>query len=194
MVASSILELDPKKTSSEKKVNVKVALSLKGYFESSRTHSNEPLSDVILRCLQHTLPQFSFDKIKELAETNDFKIQTDEFGDVKVFRAIKGSIRIDCTQSSKESTVNVVVIKSIPKIDYTQYKALTKKFEKDPSVKIRFSGELNTVRILKHPNQYNLDHKSAFKKLTADKKKVGIGITFRFNNKKNSIKEIQSIL
>lgn len=193
VVQSTLKRVNPTKNKKRHVTNIKIALTTKRMLDSSRKHPRETYDDLIQKLVNSKSPQFSFDGINELAKNEDLQtIVNDVIGGIKVFRATKGNMHLDCVQDPSDSKVNVTLVKSIPHIDYNTFETL--KTAHDGNTNLRFSGDLNTVRVLENPSRYGLDHETAFKKLLEQKKEIGLLISYKFNNEENNLQKIKNEL
>ena len=68
MIYSSILkQLNTVKINKEKKVNVKIAPTVKQILDSSKEYPRETYNEIILKLVSKRLPQFSFEEVTILA-------------------------------------------------------------------------------------------------------------------------------
>lgn len=192
VVQSTLKRVNPMKSKKRPVANIKITLTTKQMLDSSRKHPRETYDDLIQKLANSKSPQFSFEDIIELAQNDLRTTVNDVIGGIKVFRATKDHIRLDCVQDPSDSKVSVTLVKSIPNIDYNTFETL--KTTHDGNTDLRFSGDLNTVRVLENPSRYGLDHETAFKKLLEQKKEIGLQISYKFNNEENNLQKIKNEL
>ncbi|MBI5146713.1 MAG: hypothetical protein HZA84_05785, partial [Thaumarchaeota archaeon] len=120
-------------------------------------------------------------------------------GVVEIFEAKKQNILLNYTKNVVEqlSPAYVVLTTVWKDLNYDQYHNATDKmreFRNTFDVVIRPEGDLDTINILNNPARYKIDTKKAFRLLQNKKKKIGISLTLRFNNTKNTTEEITSAI
>jgi hypothetical protein len=82
-------------------------------------------------------------------------------------------------------------------LDFKKYSNIlteVKNTKKELDVIARPYGDLDTINVMKDPKHYHLTEKKAFDLLKKSGKKIGMQVTIRFNNKKNTLDEIQNSL
>ena len=146
---------------------IKVKSTGRKILDEAKIRHGGSYNDVIVRFGQLSQQQSKFEiEDVRLMLTSDFKIKVDEtIGNVNVIRAVRGDIRIDCTQNlTTDKIINLTVVKSIPNIDHAKYTKLKQSFvDFEFDVIIRIDGDLDTINILNNPEQYDLDLGKAFK-------------------------------
>jgi len=154
----------------------------------------------IIIIISKSLFNFGLKEIKNLLHECNFKTKKEEtIGDVKIFQAKKEDLSLSYTKNMFESKSPsyITMTKNFFNLDYTRYNNL---LEKARELKGKFDiitrpeGDLDTIKILKDPKFHKMDMKKAFSLLKKSKKKIGLSITIRFNNKKNSLNEIRSAI
>ena len=178
---------------SGKKIHtIKITSATKQILDSSKNHPRETYNELILKLVNATLRKFSFQEILDLARDAGLRTVVDDvIGGIRIFRAARDNLRLECIQDPSDSKVHATLVKSIPGIDYSAFKTLRNTHKGST---VRFSGDLNAVRILENPSRYDLDHKTAFKKLLEMKKEVGLDISYQFNNEEDDLKKIREKL
>ena len=82
-------------------------------------------------------------------------------------------------------------------LDYDGYEDVLAKVEqlhKKFDVIVRPEGDLDTINLLKDPKRYHLNRKKAIQILKESGRKIGASVNVRFNNKKHTLKDIESAL
>lgn len=144
-----------------------------------------------------SLYNFDLNDIRALVKERGFQIKEDKTmgGIIEMFEAKKQNIILNYTKNIVEqiSPAYVVLTATWKDLDYGEYVGFTNKVKKLGStfdVVIRPEGDVDTINVLSNPSRYNMNVTKAFKLLKNKDKKIGLSVTLRFNNAKNTIKEI----
>ncbi len=177
------------------KTTIELYNDVKEELVALKIHPRETSNQIVKRLLQlaKQLNKFDFEDVRRLSKTHGFEIKTDDtIGNVKVYRAIKDKVRLDCTQNlSGEKTINLTIVKLFSNVDYNHYMKLKKLVDNAKySITLRPDGDLDTINILDNPKKYDLDIKKAFTLLKKAKKKIGASLVMKLDNQKNFSNEI----
>jgi len=141
---------------------------------------------------------FELSDIKKLIDENKFEIKYENNLDgIIVLDAVKKNFSLTYTQRSGDTILpaNVTISTKLSNTDYDTYDHITKLAKKSNfKMNIRPEGDLDTINVLKDPAYYKLNTKKAFELLQKAKKKLGLSITISFNNKNNTIEEVNAAL
>ena len=161
-------------------------------FDISYYLENDKLVIYAVKSLGH----FRLDDIKNIANKNNFKVIDDKtIGDVSVFQATSDSIIINCTRDLNTHILNITIHCTKPVSSSAQYEKLKQHaLTINPDTIIQPHGDLDVANILEDPSQYNLDFKEAFLLLQKAKKKIGVTMIFKFNNKDSSLSSVEQTL
>ena len=143
-----------------------------------------------------SLGHFSLDDIKNIVNKNNFQVIDDKtIGYVSVFQATSDSIIINCTRDLNTHILNITIHCTKPVSSSAQYEKLKQHaLTINPDTIIQPHGDLDVANILEDPSQYNLDFKEAFLLLQKAKKKIGVTMIFKFNNKDSSLSSVEQTL
>jgi len=195
-------ERERKVASSGGTVAVYIPKEIKEYFKpgESITIRAELKGKNLVIVIHKSIFNFEIEDIRNLAKGYKL-IETEKkiIGDVQIFQAEKNNISLSYTENLLEefSPGYVTVSFKWSDLDHDEYNdvfAHAKKFQKEFDVIVRPEGDLDTINILKDPKYYKLDRKKAINLLRKAGKKVGASVTVRFNGKKNTLKEIETLL
>jgi hypothetical protein len=145
------------------------------------------------------LYNFSIGEIRRIAG-NGFTTEYDkEVSDVRVFSAVKENVSLSYSQSLREEVapgyVTVKVSFLNPKPDeFEHIGKLARKFQDKFDVVVRPEGDLDAINVLKDPSRYDLDKRRAVELLIERKLPFSLSVAFRFNNKRNTIQDVEAAL
>jgi hypothetical protein len=146
------------------------------------------------------LYNFNIEEIRRIAR-DDFETEYDkELGEVRVFNAVRDNLSLSYSQSLSEKTapgyVTIKISFPNPKPDeIDQIEKLARRLRNKFDVVVRPEGDLDAVNVLKDPDRYHLDNRrKVIELLNAKKKPFSLSVSFRFNNKHNTIGDIETAL
>ena len=155
--------------------------------------------DKIVMIISKRLFKFDLDDIKKILLKYDFKNTKEEtIGDVEIFQTNNNEISISYTKNLLETTSPgyITVKKVFQNIDFKKYNDLLKTSKKleEFDVIIRPEGDLDTIKLLRNPNSYQITMKQAFTALEKAKKKISFSVVIRLNSRDNTVEHLQSAI
>ena len=145
------------------------------------------------------LHNFGIADMQKMAAESKFETEYHKpVGYVAVLEAVREGVVIGCTQNHKDGMqpVYVTISKKFMDVDYRSYDRVLSWAAKsgDDNVAVRAEGDLDAINMLKDPKRYKLTKVKAFKTLKESGKKVGVSVTYRFDGKNNTIKEVKECI
>ena len=145
------------------------------------------------------------DKIVMIISKRLFKLfqhfkntKEETIGDVEIFQTNNNEISISYTKNLLETTSPgyITVKKVFQNIDFKKYNDLLKTSKKleEFDVIIRPEGDLDTIKLLRNPNSYQITMKQAFTALEKAKKKISFSVVIRLNSRDNTVEHLQSAI
>ena len=138
---------------------------------------------------------FDLDEIEKICKEYKLRIVDQRtIADIKILQATHKNIVLSCTENLlNDGRINLTITNTIPNVDYNEY-IKQKTIADGKNIIVQPEGNVDTINILDDPSQYKVTLKQAFSALKKDRKKIGMSILYRFNNKDHKIEEIKNIL
>jgi len=143
---------------------------------------------------------FNCDRVREFVGKN-FNVEYDKtVAGTRVLNAVQGNLGLNCTQSTRElEPTYVTVSRRFNEIksaeDYRNLLGRVRQLSESFDAYIEPEGDLDSLNVYREPTRYGLKDKTeAIAALRETGKKLDFSVIVRFNNKKNDLDEINTVL
>lgn len=153
---------------------------------------NNIIEIVILKSLFH----FDLHDIKKMLKKYGFTIDLDKkVGDTVIFNAVKDKISLSFTKDLYHAVKPASIVLSLRLVNLGEsYENALESIMKikNPGLTIEPEGDLDVINTLTHPKRYGISMEEGLKILRKEGKQIGLFVSIRFDNQKNTLDEIES--